>query len=170
MAIEFNEKKGILYLPVIKVDVNSEVIMRNLVAHEALTKPDFLIFTRYTELMRAIIDTEKDVKLLKDAEIIESSSSLSVKEIEELFNGMSKSIGPTKTKELDETVKVNKYFRDERKGNPCRIFTEYVYSSWKFFTLLSTFVLLVMTTLQTFCTVYDCPRIPREMIFFFYQV
>ncbi|XP_020208555.1 putative UPF0481 protein At3g02645 [Cajanus cajan] len=158
MAIEFDEKKGIFYLPVLKLDVNSEVIMRNLVAHEALTKPDFLIFTRYTELMRGIIDTVDDVKLLKNAGIIESSSSLSVEESEELFNGMSKSIGPTKTEKLDETIKkVNKYVHDKQKGKPYGILTNYVYSSWKLLTLLATFVLLAMTALQTFCTVYDCP-------------
>ncbi|TKY44985.1 putative UPF0481 protein [Spatholobus suberectus] len=158
MAIDFNEKKGIFYLPVIKLDVNSEVMMRNLVAHEALTKPDFLIFTRYTELMRGIIDTVEDVKLLKNDGIIESSSTLSVEETEELFNGMSKSIGPTKTEKLDETIKkVNKYYHDKRKANIYRTLTDYVYNSWKLFTLLATFVLLAMTALQTFCSVYDCP-------------
>ncbi|KAL2334417.1 hypothetical protein Fmac_015630 [Flemingia macrophylla] len=158
MAIEFDEKRGIFYLPVLKLDVNSEVIMRNLVAHEALTKPDFLIFTRYTELIRGIIDTVEDVKLLKNARIIESSSSLSVEESEELFNGMSKSIAPTKTEKLDETIKkVNKYYHVKRKANLYRILTDYVYSSWKLFTLLATFGLLAMTGLQTFCSVYDCP-------------
>ncbi|KAK7364203.1 hypothetical protein VNO80_12699 [Phaseolus coccineus] len=158
MGIEFDEKKGLFYLPVLKLDVNSEVIMRNLVAHEALTKPDFLIFTRYTELMRGIIDTVEDVKLLKTEGIIESSSSLSVEETEELFNGMSKSIGPTKTEKLDETIKkVNKYFCDKQKANPYRNLTKYVYSSWRLLTFLATFVLLAMTALQTFCSVYDCP-------------
>ncbi|KAK7314836.1 hypothetical protein VNO77_33364 [Canavalia gladiata] len=33
MGIEFDEKSGILYLPVLKLDINTEVIMRNLVAH-----------------------------------------------------------------------------------------------------------------------------------------
>nr|KYP32100.1 Putative UPF0481 protein At3g02645 family [Cajanus cajan] len=158
MTIEFDQKKGIFYLPVLKLDVNSEVIMRNLVAHEALTKPDFLIFTRYTELMRGIIDTVEDVKLLKNAGIIESSSTLSVEESEELFNGMSKSIGPTKTEKLDETIKkVNHYYHVKRKANIYRTLTDYVYSSWKLFTLLATFGLLAMTALQTFCSVYDCP-------------
>ncbi|XP_061342983.1 putative UPF0481 protein At3g02645 [Gastrolobium bilobum] len=157
MAIEFDELKGIFYLPLIKLDVNSEVIMRNIVAHEALTEPDFLIFTRYTELMRAMIDTVEDVKLLKDAAIIESTSSLSVEETQELFNGMSKSIGPTRTEKLDNTIKkVNKYFYDKRKGNLYGVFTNYVYSSWKPFTFLATFVLLAMTALQSFCSVYDC--------------
>ncbi|CAJ1952387.1 unnamed protein product [Sphenostylis stenocarpa] len=158
MAIEFDEKMGIFYLPVLRLDVNSEVIMRNLVAHEALTKPDFLIFTRYTELMRGIIDTVEDVKLLKNAGIIESSSSLSVEETEELFNGMSKSIGPTKTDKLDKTIKkVNNYYHDKRKANLYWILTDSVYKSWKLFTLLATFVLLAMTALQTFCSAYDCP-------------
>ncbi|KAI4351947.1 hypothetical protein L6164_006245 [Bauhinia variegata] len=63
-TIEFDEKLGIFYLPVVKVDVNSEVIMRNLVAYEALTNSESLIFTRYTELMRGIIDSVEDVELL----------------------------------------------------------------------------------------------------------
>ncbi|XP_061342960.1 putative UPF0481 protein At3g02645 [Gastrolobium bilobum] len=155
--IHFDKMKGMFYLHVIKLDVNSEVIMRNIVAYEALTQPDSLVFTRYTELMRAIIDTVEDVKLLKKAQIIEKTSSLSVEETTDLFNGMSKSIGPTKTKKLDETIqKVNKYFHDKRKGNLYWIFTNYVYSSWKFFTLLSTFVLLAMTALEALCSVYDC--------------
>jgi len=163
IGIEFDDKEGIFYLPVLKLDVNSEVIMRNLVAHEGLTKPDFLIFTRYTELMRAIIDTVKDVKLLKVEGIIESSSSLSVEETVELFNGMSKSIGPTKTEKLDETIKkVNKYFRDKKKANAYRNLAHYVYSSWRLLTFLSTLALLAMTALQTFCTAYDCPSYFRH--------
>jgi len=159
MAIEFDEETGIFYLPVLKLDVNSEVIMRNLVAYEALTKPDFLIFTRYTELMRGIVDTVEDVKLLRKAGIIESSSSLSVEETEELFNGMSKSIGPTKTQKLDETIKkVNKYYHDKRKINLFRVSTDYVYRSWRFFTVLATLVLLAMTAIDTFCETYDCRR------------
>ncbi|WVZ13748.1 hypothetical protein V8G54_011314 [Vigna mungo] len=157
MAIEFDETKGIFYLPVVKLDVNSEVIMRNLVAYEALTQPDFLIFTRYTELMRGIVDSVKDVKLLMKAGIIESGSTLTVEETDELFNGMSKSIGPTKTHKLDETInKVNKYYNDKRKANFFKASTDYVYRSWKFFTLLATFLLLAMTAIETVCTAYDC--------------
>ncbi|KAK7314837.1 hypothetical protein VNO77_33365 [Canavalia gladiata] len=105
-----------------------------------------------------MIDTVEDVKVLKNANIIEASNSLSVKETEQLFNGMSKSIGPTKTEKLDETIKkVNKYFHDKKKSNLYKILTDYVYNSWKLFTLLATFVLLAMTGLQTFCSVYDCP-------------
>ncbi|XP_061342977.1 putative UPF0481 protein At3g02645 [Gastrolobium bilobum] len=153
MAIKFDERKRIFYLPVIKLDVNSEVIMRNLVAYEALTKPDLLIFTRYIELMQAMIDTVEDVKMLKDAAIIESTSSINKEETVKLFNGMRKSIGPTKTEKLDKTIKkVNKRFHYNKKYS----FTKFVYTSWKFFTLLGTFVLLVTTALQTFCTVYDC--------------
>ncbi|XP_061342940.1 putative UPF0481 protein At3g02645 [Gastrolobium bilobum] len=158
-TIHFDESVYIFYLPVIELDANSEVIMRNLVAYEALTQPNSLIFTRYTELMGAMIDTLEDVKLLKDADIIEKTSSLSVDGTLELFNGMNKSIGPTKTvKLLDETIeKVNKCYRKKQKFSLCRSFTSYVYSSWQFFTLLATLVLLAMTALQTVCTVYDCP-------------
>ncbi|XP_027923912.1 putative UPF0481 protein At3g02645 [Vigna unguiculata] len=159
MAIEFDEKRGIFFLPVLKLDVNSEVIMRNLVAYEALTKPDFLIFTRYTELMTGIVDSVEDVKLLREAGIIDSSSTLNVEEIAELFDGICKSIAPTKTHKLDETInKVNKYYDYKRKIDILKVSTDYVYRSWKFFTLLATFVLLVMTAIETFCAAYDCHR------------
>jgi len=157
MAIEFDENKGIFYLPVVKLDVNSEVIIRNLVAYEALTQPDFLIFTRYTELMKGIVDTVEDVKLLVKAGIIGSSSTLSVEETEELFNGMNKSIAPTKTQKLDETItKVNKYYDYKRKSNFFRVSIDYVYRSWKQLTLLATFFLLAMTAIETVCSAYDC--------------
>ncbi|XP_061342976.1 putative UPF0481 protein At3g02645 [Gastrolobium bilobum] len=159
-TIHFDKRKCILYLPVIELDVNSEVIMRNLVAYEALTQPpNSFIFTRYTELMGAMIGTVKDVKLLKDADIIEKTSSLSVEGTLELFNGMNKFIGPTNTvKSLDETIeKVNKCFRKKQKFSLRRSFTNCVNSYWQFLTFLATVVLLAMTAFQTFCTVYDCP-------------
>uniref|UniRef100_A0A803P083 Uncharacterized protein n=1 Tax=Cannabis sativa TaxID=3483 RepID=A0A803P083_CANSA len=53
-----------LYLPAVSLDVNAETIMRNLVAYEASNASGPLIFTRYTELMNGIIDTEEDVKFL----------------------------------------------------------------------------------------------------------
>ncbi|KAL5544695.1 hypothetical protein UlMin_008479 [Ulmus minor] len=149
---------AIFYLPHIKLGVNSEVLMRNLVAYEAMTKSNYLIFTRYTELMRAIIDTEEDVKLLRDSKIIESD--LLDDEIAHLFNGMAKSIGPTETPELDKVIKeVNRFYDNTRSVRAYRAMRKYVYSSWKIFTLMATLFVLMLMGLQTFCTVYSCPRI-----------
>lgn len=157
-AITFRKRTATFELPHIKLGVNSEVVLRNLVAHEALTKSNYLIFTRYTELMRAIIDTKEDVKILRKKNIIDSD--LRDDDIADLFNGMCKSIGPTDTKDLDEVIEdVNIFYNNTRKIKAYKIMSKYVYSSWKIFTLLATICFLFLMGLQTFCSVYSCPRI-----------
>ncbi|MED6204510.1 hypothetical protein PIB30_009785 [Stylosanthes scabra] len=158
-GIRFDQKKKCFFLPQIKLDENTEVMLRNLVAYEALTKRNYLIFTRYTELMRAIIDTVEDVEILIDSKIIHNELK-DKKQAEELFNGMSKSIGPTNTPDLENEIKkVNEFFDNTEKVRAYRIISKYVYSSWKLCTLLATLVLLALMVLQTFCSVYDCPKI-----------
>ncbi|KAJ7970110.1 UPF0481 plant-like protein [Quillaja saponaria] len=112
--IMFDEKTGTFYLLKVTLNVNTEVIMRNLVAYEAMTKLESLLFTRYTELMCAIVNTVEDVEVLVEKKIV--VSSFGDDHVEKLFNGMSKSIGPTKTPNLDKTIeKVNKYYNGTQK-------------------------------------------------------
>ncbi|KAJ0075767.1 hypothetical protein Patl1_34663 [Pistacia atlantica] len=63
--ISFDSKSARFKLPTIPLDENTEVVLRNLVAFEALNPSHSLYFTCYIELMHGIIDTIKDVKLLK---------------------------------------------------------------------------------------------------------
>ncbi|QCE06085.1 hypothetical protein DEO72_LG9g1096 [Vigna unguiculata] len=151
-GIRFEVTKKILFLPVLKLDENSEVIMRNLVAYESLTRDTYLIFTRYVEIMRAIIDTPEDVKLLVQNKIIETK--LSDKVVTDLFNGMSTSIRPTKTDELEEMILEVKIQYEESQW--LQKMVRYVYSSWKILTAIAAFSFFVLTSVQTFCSVYDC--------------
>ena len=57
-SIKFDEKMATLYLPNVKLDSNTEVILRNLVAFEASAAPCALVFTRYIDFMNGIIDNE----------------------------------------------------------------------------------------------------------------
>jgi len=150
--IRFEARKKELFLPVLKLDENSEVIMRNLVAYELLTRPTNLIFTRYVEIMRAIIDTPKDVKLLVENEII--VTGLKYKVVADIFNGMSTSIRPTNTRKLDEVIMEVKMKYEESRWLQKMVI--YVYSSWKILTAIAAFSFFVFTTVQTFCSVYDC--------------
>ncbi|WOL08861.1 UPF0481 protein [Canna indica] len=59
-TIEFDTKTAILHLPSISLNVNAEVVLRNLVAFEASTGCRPLMFSRYVELMNGIIDTPED--------------------------------------------------------------------------------------------------------------
>ncbi|KAJ8422169.1 hypothetical protein Cgig2_011947 [Carnegiea gigantea] len=129
-SVKFDPEFGIFYLPVVKLNVNSEVILRNLVAYEASAVSGPLVLARYTELMNGIVDTAKDAKILADIGIIKSE--LSYGEVADIWNGMSKSIRLSHVDFIDQTIKdVNKYFDNTRKVKLYRVMKSYVYGSWR---------------------------------------
>jgi len=159
-TIAFDKKTATLKLPHIDLDATTEVLLRNLVAYEMISQRGSLILTRYTELMYGIIDTSEDLKLLREASIVLNRLN-SDNKVVELFNGVIKSIGSKSTaSELDETIRdVNEYYNNTRKVKVYNLMRKYVYSSWKFLTVVATVVLILLMVLQTFCSVLSCPRL-----------
>ncbi|ESR40751.1 hypothetical protein KPL70_020956 [Citrus sinensis] len=157
-TLRFDRKTATLHLPTISFDINTEVILRNLVAYEASNASGPLVFTRYTELMNGIIDTEEDVKLLREKGIILNRLK-SDAEITNLWNGMSKSIRLTKVPHIDKVIEgVNKHYNSQWKVKFRKSMKHYVFGSWQFLTLLATIMLLLLMTLQAFCSVYNCRK------------
>ncbi|XP_048129770.1 putative UPF0481 protein At3g02645 [Rhodamnia argentea] len=158
-CIGFDTKTATLTLPAISLDVNSEVFMRNLVAYESSNASGPLVFTRYTELMNGIIDSDEDVKLLRERGVILNRLK-SDEEVAKLWNGMSKSIRLTKVPFLDKAIEdVNKYYNGRWKVKLGKFMKQYVYGSWQFLALLAAIALLLLMTLQAVCSVYSCSRI-----------
>ncbi|KAL3730270.1 hypothetical protein ACJRO7_027296 [Eucalyptus globulus] len=157
-TIAFDKKTATLKLPHIDLDATTEVLLRNLVAYEMISQRGSLILTRYTELMYGIIDTSEDLKLLREASIVLNRLNNDNKVVE-LFNGVIKSIGSKSTaSELDETIRdVNEYYNSTRKVKAYNLMRKYVYSSWKFLTVVVTVVLILLMVLETFCSVLSCP-------------
>ncbi|XVF08203.1 hypothetical protein REPUB_Repub06bG0206100 [Reevesia pubescens] len=165
-----------LYLPVITLNsepdhenilsskLTSEVILRNLVAFESMSKEksESLPFTRYTQLMNGIIDNAEDVNLLKKADIIKGD--LDSIEIANLFNGLSESIEPKdRDINIDEAIKkVNGYYDNTLKVKTNKLLKKYIYSSWKLLTFLASFLLLALLAMETFCDFYTCRVIRFE--------
>ncbi|KAH9305869.1 hypothetical protein KI387_010273, partial [Taxus chinensis] len=109
-TIRFDQTTANLYLPKLKLDVNTEVILRNLGAFEAAAAPGALIFTRYTDFMNGMIDTEEDVRLLRKSGIINNHLENDGK-VASLWNGMGKCVKLSKVKYLDEVIAdVNKHY------------------------------------------------------------
>ncbi|KAA8535247.1 hypothetical protein F0562_030250 [Nyssa sinensis] len=129
--IQFDEKELTFYLPVITLNVNSEVILRNLVAYEILSvKPESsLEFAQYVDMMSGIINDAEDVRLLKEAGIIEGS--LTNEEIASLFNHIDKVIRKLREKtELEKTVdKTNEYFDSRPRVKLSKFMKKYFASS-----------------------------------------
>ncbi|KDO43084.1 hypothetical protein CISIN_1g044514mg [Citrus sinensis] len=155
-TVRFDTKTATLHLPTISFDVNTEVILRNLVAYETSNASGPLVLARYTELMNGIIDTEEDVKLLREKGIILNRLK-SDAEVANLWNGMNKSIRLTKVPQIDKVIGgVNKYYNSQWKVKFRKNMKVYVFGSWKCLTLLATIMLLLLMTLQAFCSVYSC--------------
>ncbi|CAI0548884.1 unnamed protein product [Linum tenue] len=160
LSISFDNKSSKLHLPIVSLDVNTEVVLRNLVAYEASNASvGPLVFTRYTELMNGIIDTGEDVKLLRERGVVLNHLK-SDDEAADLWNGMSKSIRLTRVAFLDDVIaEVNLYYNGRWKVRIGRFMGQYVFASWQSLTLLAAVLILVLMAFQVFCSVYNWYRI-----------
>ncbi|KAL6650287.1 hypothetical protein ACP70R_009212 [Stipagrostis hirtigluma subsp. patula] len=157
-GIAFDPVTATLSLPVITLDANTEVILRNLVAYEAVAVRGALVLARYTELMNGIIDTAKDVKILHKHKVVVNQMK-SGKEAAAMWNGMCRATRLSKVPKLDGVIRaVNEHRNKTTAVRLRKMINKYVFGSWKKLTLLASVVLLVMTALQTFCSAYPCSK------------
>ncbi|KAG6425310.1 hypothetical protein SASPL_115738 [Salvia splendens] len=163
-GVRFDSKTLTFHVPVISLDVNSEVVLRNLVAYEACSASG-LVLARYVELMNGIINTEADAKFLCERGIIVNHLK-SEKEVADLWNGMSKSVRLTKVASLDAMIAdANRVYSKRWKVRMGKLMREYVFGSWKILTFVTATAMLILMILQAFCQVYSCSRIlPIEAV------
>jgi hypothetical protein len=111
--------------------------------------------------MNGIIDTEEDVRLLRERGIIFNHLK-SDQEVANLWNGMSKckSMRLTKAPFLDKVIEdVNKYYNSRWKVKIRKFMKHTVFCSWQFLTVLASILLLLLMAVESFCSVYKCNRI-----------
>ncbi|TVU43025.1 hypothetical protein EJB05_09456, partial [Eragrostis curvula] len=155
-GISFDAATATLSLPIITLDANTEVVLRNLVAYEAVVVRGPLVLARYTELMNGIIDTPKDVKILRQSGVVVNQLK-SDKEAADMWNGMCRATRLSKVPRLDAVIReVNAHRSRRAAARAQKLLKKYVFRSWRILTLLAAVVLLLMTALQTFCSVYPC--------------
>ncbi|CAL1353879.1 unnamed protein product [Linum trigynum] len=159
-SINFNVSTAVLTLPVFLWKPSIEIVIRNLVAYESLAKPDSAILTRYTQMMRAMVQSKEDVKLLKKEGIVEGNVDDEV--VVALFGGMvggSSPVAPaagTMTV-LDATVgKVNEYYSGKPMVLMSKICKLLVNVGLRVVMLVGAIVLLGMFAVQTYCSIYAC--------------
>ncbi|KAJ7966220.1 Plant protein of unknown function (DUF247) [Quillaja saponaria] len=162
-TIKFDKSLGIFHLPVIHLNDNSDVVLRNLVAYEASVAPEAMVFTRYTELMNGIIDTEEDVRILRKVGILKNRMK-SDKEVASLWNGMTKSVKVTKVPILDTAIEcANGYYSTSWKVKMKATMKKYVYGSWPCLTFLAANVLIWLSTVEAVCSVYECSKFLKAL-------
>ena len=148
-TIRFDQATATLYLPNLRLDSHTEVVLRNLVAFEASGTPGDLVFTRYTE---------EDVRLLRKSGIISNHLADDGK-VASLWNGLGKCVKLTRVKYLDQVITdINKHYNNRWSVSAKKYVNKYIFGSWQLLTLLATGILLFLTCFQAFCSVYDCKR------------
>ncbi|GLJ35880.1 hypothetical protein SUGI_0720110 [Cryptomeria japonica] len=157
-SIHFDKATATLYLPKLRLDSNTELVLRNLVAFETSATPDALIFTRYTDFMNGINDTDEDVRLLRESGIIYNHLE-SDRKVASLWNGLGKCVKLSNVFYLDEVIAdVNRYYQRRLSVAVMEYMKKYIFGSWPCLSLMAALVLLLLTCLQAFCSVYNCKR------------
>ncbi|WJX79024.1 hypothetical protein P8452_62185 [Trifolium repens] len=153
-SIKFNDQH-VLRLPKMYLDVNSEVIIRNLLAYEQLTEFGYeLVLSSYIELMKSLIDTPKDAELLVREGVI--ITELSAEVVHQLFNGLkNRSIRPVYNEQLfSEVLKLLVKYNENRKIK--RAVTKFSICSGKIVIVLAVLIFLVPTAVQLYCSAFGC--------------
>ncbi|KAL5559739.1 hypothetical protein UlMin_035950 [Ulmus minor] len=157
-TICFDKILGKFYIPVINLDDNSEVVLRNLVAYEASVAPEVMVFSRYTELMNGIIDKEEDVRILRECGIVLNRLK-SDKEVANLFNGMTKSVKITKVSIVDKAIEdANGYYSASWTVKKKGIVNKYLFGSWPILVFVAANLLLLFSAVEAGCSVFDCSK------------
>ncbi|KAI3714911.1 hypothetical protein L6452_21873 [Arctium lappa] len=153
--LKFIEEEAALYLPVITLNVNSEAILRNLVAYETAMNYSHYghSFSEFVDLISGLIDDAEDARLLKQKGIIEGE--LTNNQIAKLFNGMNKSTNNSSNKTVS---RVNSYYKKRLVVKVFKFMKKKLFSSWKVITSLSTVLLLLLLVLYSFCEFYGCSK------------
>ncbi|XP_068652731.1 putative UPF0481 protein At3g02645 [Aristolochia californica] len=155
-TISFDKKTVTLYLPRITLDVNTEVVLRNMIAYEASAASGPLVLSRYTELMNGIIDTKEDAKLLRERGVLINHLQTDT-EVADMWNGMCKSVRLTKVPFLDKVIEdVNRYYNGRWKVKLRQFMNGYIFVSWRFLTLMAAVMLLLLAGLQATCSLFKC--------------
>ncbi|KAF5788235.1 hypothetical protein HanRHA438_Chr10g0474181 [Helianthus annuus] len=153
--IKFDENKATLYLPIITLGDYSEVMLRNLLAYEVATSSSTAELAQYVYLMSGIVDTEADVKLLRDKGVIKGN--MNDKDIANLFHGMNKSnLNMSSNKTIDH---LNEYYNNRPMIKTWRFVKKDLLCSKKVATVVLAIFASLLMILYSFCEVYGCSRL-----------
>ncbi|KAG6428231.1 hypothetical protein SASPL_112482 [Salvia splendens] len=157
------ERGGELTIPKLRVDELTETFFRNLVAFEQLGHFGYFskYITSYVILMDSFIDTPGDVDLLVYHDIIDNKLGDS-QQVANLFNNLHKVV-VTEANDFyfaELCIDLNEYRKDWLHQWKARWFRSkvmlrknYFSNPWSFLSLAAATVLLILTVIQTVCSI-----------------
>jgi hypothetical protein len=145
---------GVLKMPYVEFDYHKEIMFLNLMAFERLHPIIGSGVTSYVLFMDRIIDTGKDVELLKSEEIIDCVLG-SDEELAKLFNDTLNKVGlMSKLSRLNDVQElVNEHCHQRWNKWQANLTQTYFTNPWVTLSVLAAEILLLATLLQTYYTV-----------------
>lgn len=163
--ITFERKDGVIHIPKLLIhDATSISLFRNLIAFEQCSLNSKHNVTSYAFLMRSLISSSRDSKLLKRKNIIQHScigdEEYLTNQFKSIVEGVVMMDGFCFREECDS---VNEYHKSWYNPRRLEVFFKkqrrilcatYFSSTWKVISLLAAVILLVLTSLQTYYTIH----------------
>ncbi|KAK9127069.1 hypothetical protein Syun_015866 [Stephania yunnanensis] len=145
---------GVLAIPTLTVDDATESILLNLVALERSHVGMGNEVTSYVFFMDNIIDSAKDVSLLRQDGIIHIALG-SEKDVANVFNHLAENVTPDPKGNLQDIhARINAYCNAKHHAWRAHLVHTYFRNPWAFLSLAAAIFLLVLTVVQSFYGIY----------------
>ncbi|KAK1259632.1 putative UPF0481 protein [Acorus gramineus] len=149
LSVSFRDGK--MEIPTIRIFERTLPTLRNLIAFEQCFPDTNSEVTFFADLMDALIDTPRDVKVLQDAGILKIGLS-NPKEVTQLFNLLCRHVYYDNSESYLREVynKVNCYCDSRWHRYRAVLARDYFRNPWTIISVVAAVILLVLTFLQTF--------------------
>ncbi|KAK9101942.1 hypothetical protein Sjap_019196 [Stephania japonica] len=146
--LDVSFEKGVLKIPVIDIEDQTESLFRNLIAFEQCYKHSTYVGD-YTTLMDHLIDTESDVALLRRKEIITNWLG-DDGEVSDMFNKLGKNVVTSKHFHYFHLYKdLNAYYRTPWHKWTATLKRDYFNTPWSAIAFVAAAIGIICTVIQT---------------------
>ncbi|XP_078169456.1 UPF0481 protein At3g47200-like [Carex rostrata] len=151
--ITFN--KGVIEMPLLVVDNTIRTIFTNIVAFEQSQISRLTIFTSYVVLWNMLVDTSRDVSLLEHCGILELVQH-NEEQAADFFNELADcwSMDYDDHYYADFFVELQNYCSSTWNRSRARLMQDYFNNPWSSISVVVAVILLILTVIQTYYTVY----------------
>ncbi|XP_015170502.1 putative UPF0481 protein At3g02645 [Solanum tuberosum] len=144
-------ENGLMTIPCFQVEDNTETLLRNLIAYEQQSsdvQPKY--FSDYATFMDYLIDSDKDVNLLRRKGSIENWMGED-KEVASIFNKIGNGVGvdPNNFYYNEECLKAIQHCEKPWNRMKANLKHNYFNSPWAAASTVAAIILLILTTIQT---------------------
>ncbi|RDY03339.1 UPF0481 protein, partial [Mucuna pruriens] len=155
LDLTYSSDLGLLTMPILTIDDDTEIKFRNIVAFEQCQFLHTSIILEYLSIIDYLINTEKDVNILVDNKIIVNNLG-DANAVATMANSLRLNlIMPTfNSKEFSDLCNsLNKFYEKPLNKYKAIFIREYFNTPWKIASTIAAIVLLLLTLIQTICSI-----------------